>query len=96
MGSYIGGLTSILVSAFLTYICVAFFIIMFIGEHDTINKLTVPNTYDDDTRSVNVNQHNFMPFLEIDQQDSGSDIHKFDIWEKDKTTGKEYISYQKL
>jgi hypothetical protein len=87
LGSYFGGVMTLLFVSFMVYYSGVLVIQMQKGDNDIINMMTMTNQFDQETYKVNVSHHAFMPYLQLEKQDLDSE-EVFDIWETNNQTGK--------
>jgi hypothetical protein len=67
MGSYIGGLISIVVVLSMGTYLNLMMIQMGSGENDILNKAEMANPFDEDYRNIELYQENFLPHFELKQ-----------------------------
>ena len=86
MGSYLGGCLSILILVGLACYLGIMFFQMLAGDNDIINETRLTNTFDEDSRSVEINDFAFLPYVHIERQRYDINMNLFDIWEDGDTT----------
>jgi hypothetical protein len=83
MGSYVGGCITVIILICLILYFSATMVQMLTGENDIIYATKLGNSFDEDSRSVEMNQFAFLPYLQIERQRYDISLDKFDIWDND-------------
>jgi hypothetical protein len=96
LGSYFGGLMTLLFLMLMFFYSFTLVDQMVHGENDIVNKMVMTNSFTEDTKSVDLNNVIFMPYLIMKQQNYNSSLTDFDIFEKDPHTDKERFSLGKI
>lgn len=98
LGSYFGGILSIVFVLIMFIRFVTLFEAMMLGSNDIINQIITKNDFeaDEKTNLVDVNKQNFMPYLEIVRLNNDHPDEAFDIFKEDKVTGKKVIDASKV